>query len=190
MKSNMRNKKTPASTSKKRSLPAASSRSRRKAARELTKGTHSNDGSYLLSDANMASDTPVMPSTATNHSATEVSNQTLMAFLQKLDDSNKQIMRRMDDLEKQNTVNSMPVQSSSASARLVTIDDRPVIHDPNLWDRADRVDPVNPGELFIGQPLSNSHELPGRRRSQRQTLAHPNHGNERMGRVHSLNSNL
>ena len=192
MKSNMKNKKTPASTSKKRNLPAASSRSRRKAARELTRGTQSNDGSYLLSDANMTSDTPAMPSTATTHSSTEVSNQTLMAFLQKLDDSNKQIMCRIDDLEKQNTVNSTPLQSPSAGACLAIIDDRPTIHEPNPWDRVDHVDPVNPRELFTDQPLSTSHDLPGRHRAQRQTLAHPGFDNssDRMSHARFPNSGL
>ena len=47
MKSNMKNKKTPATTTKKKSLPGATSRSRRKATREMTRGTQSKDGLML-----------------------------------------------------------------------------------------------------------------------------------------------
>ena len=108
----MKNKKTPASTTKKKSLPAVSSRSRRKAAREGIRGTQLNGGSYLISDANSSSENPAMQATS-NSTRAETSNTTLMAFLQKLDDSNKQIMRCMDDLERQITVNSTPVISSS-----------------------------------------------------------------------------
>ena len=85
MKSKIKNKKTPASTTKNISLPAATSRSCRKAAREVVRGTRSNDGSYLLSDTNIASDTPAMPPTSSNSPTAEINNHTLMAFLQKLD---------------------------------------------------------------------------------------------------------
>ena len=64
MKSNMKNKKTPASTNKKKSLPAASSRSRWKAAREGVRNSQSNDGSYLISDANGSSEVPAMQLTS------------------------------------------------------------------------------------------------------------------------------
>ena len=177
MKSNMKNKKTPASTTKKKSLPAATSRSCRKAAREVARGTQSNDGSYLLSDANIASDTPAMPSTSSNSPSAKFSNHTLMAFLQKLDDSTKQIMRPMDDLERQNTVNLTPVHSPTANARLVRIDDRPITHAHNQWDRTVSIDPVNSRELFTAQSLSTSHESTGHQKGNHHTLPNPGVGN-------------
>ena len=173
MKSNMKNKKTPATTTKKKCLPAATSRSRRKAAREMARGTQSNDGLYLLSDVNIASGTTVMPSTSSDSPSARVSNHTLMAFFQKLDDSNKQIMRHMDNLKSRNTVNSMPVHSPTASARLVTIDDRPTIHVHSQRDRAAPIDPVNSRQLFTAQSLSTSHESTGHQKGKRHTLPDP-----------------
>ena len=170
MKSNMKNKKTPATSTKKKSLPAAMSRSCRKAAREMVRGTQSNDGPYLLSDANIASDTAAMPSTASNSPSVGISNHTLMAFLQKLDDSNKQIMCYMDDLERQNTVNSTPVHSPTASVWLVTIDDRPTIHANSQREWAASIDPVNSRELFTAQSLSTSQESTGHQKGKRHTL--------------------
>ena len=75
-----------------------------------------------------------MTSTSSNSPSVEISNHTLMTFLQKLDDSNKQIMCCMDDLERQNTVNSTPVHLPTVNAWLVTIDDRPTIHTYNQRD--------------------------------------------------------
>ena len=173
MKSNMKNKKTPATTTKKKSLPATTSRSRRKAAREMARGTQLNDGSYLLSDANIASGTPAMLSTSSDSPSAGDSNHTLMAFLQKLDDSNKQIMRRMDDLESRNTVNSTPVHSPTASVQLVTIDDRPTIHVHNQCDRAAPMDPVHSRQLFTAQSLSTSHESTGHQKGKHHTLPDP-----------------
>ena len=172
MKSNMKNKKTPATTTKKKSLPGATSRSRRKAAREMTRGTQSKDGLYLLSDANIASDTPAMPSTSSNSLPVDVSNHTLMAFLQRLDDSNRQIMCRMDDLERQGAVNSTHVQSPSVSARLVTIDDRPRIHTHNQRERA-VIDPANSSDPFTAQSLSTAQESTGHHRAKRHILSDP-----------------
>ena len=166
----MKSKKTPATTTKKKSLPAATSRSHRKAAREMARGTQSNDGLYLLSDANVASDTLAMLSTSLNSPSVGVSNHSLMAFLQRLDHSNRQIMCRMDDLEKQNTVNSTPVHSPTASARLVTIDDRPTIHAHSQHERAAPIDPVNSRELFTAQSLSTSHESTGHQKAKCHTL--------------------
>ena len=151
MKSNMKNKKTPASTNKKKSLPAASSRSRRKAAREGVRNSQSNDGSYLVSDANASSEVPAMQLTS-NSAPGETNNTVLMAFLQKLDDSNRQIMRRMDDLERQNTINSTPVGSPSTGARLVTIDERPTVQNHRCQHTAGPSEALNPRELFAAHP--------------------------------------
>ena len=79
-------------------------------------------------------------------------------------------MRRMDDLEKKNTVNSTPVHSPTASARLVTIDDRPTIHAHSQRERAAPIDPVNSRELFTAQSLSTSHESTGHQKAKRHTL--------------------
>ena len=62
-----------------------------------------------------------------------------------------------DDLERQNAVNSTPVHLPTASAWLVTIDERRTIHLHNQRDRAVPSDPVNSTELFTTQSLSTSH---------------------------------
>ena len=119
----MKNKKTPATTTKKKTLAATTSRSRRKAARETAKLKQSNGGSYLFSDTHLSSDALHIPSTCVNPTTTDISYNTLLAFLQKLHDSNKQIVRHIDDREKRNTNNSMPVHSPSQNERspLMTI---------------------------------------------------------------------
>ena len=170
MKSNMKNKKTPASTNKKKSLPAASSRSHRKAAREGVRNSQSNDGSYLVSDANASSEVPAMQLTS-NSAPGETNNTVLMAFLQKLDDSNRQIMRRMDDLERRNTINSTPVGSPSTGARLVTIDERPTVQNHRSQCTAGPSEALNPRELFAAHPPPTVPELPGQVRGNRRTSA-------------------
>ena len=112
-----------------------------------------------------------------------------MAFLQELDYSNKQIMHCMDDLERQNTVNSTPVHLPTASARLVTIDDKPVIHAHNQWDRTVPIDPVNPRELFAVQSLSMSHGSTGHQKGNRYTLPNPGVGDHTGKSSHVCPSN-
>ena len=56
IKSIMKNNRTPAITTKKKTLAAATSRACRKAARETGKLKQSNNGSYLFSDTHLSSD--------------------------------------------------------------------------------------------------------------------------------------
>ena len=86
----MKNKKTLATTTKTKALRGFTAGSRRKAAWETAELKQSNDGSYLFSDANFTSDALGTPSASANPATTEVSYNTLLFFLQKLDDSNKQ----------------------------------------------------------------------------------------------------
>ena len=130
------------------------------------RNSQSNDGSYLVSDA--SSDVPAMQLTS-NSAPGETNNTVLMAFLQKLDDSNRQIMRRMDDLERQNTINSTPVCSPSTGARLVTIDERPTVQNHRSQSPAGPSEALNPRELFTAHPPPTVPELPGQVRCNRRT---------------------
>ena len=154
----MKNKKTPATTTKKKTLAAATSRSRRKAARETAKSKQSNDGSYLFSDIHLSSDALNIPSTSANPTTTDISNNTLLAFLQKLDDSNKQIVCRIDDLEKRNTTNSTPAHSPSHNGRAVIIDDHdhPMVHGHGCSHMTVSSDPLCSKDIFASQPVHTS----------------------------------
>ena len=147
----MKNKKTPATTTKKKTLAAATSRSWRKAARETARSKQSNDGSYLFSDTHLSSDTLDIPSTSAQATTSDISSNTLLAFLHKLDDSNKQIVHRIDDLEKRNIPNSTPSHSPSHHGRAVTIDDHPMIHGRSFMTGS--LDPLRSKDLFASQPV-------------------------------------
>ena len=177
----MKNKETPATTTKKKTLAAATSRSRRKAARETAKSKQANDGSYLFSDTHLSSDALNIPSTSAYATTTDISSNTLLALLQKLDDSNKQIVRRIDDLEKRNTPNSTPVHSPSHHAQAITIDDHPIIHGHGRSHMTRSLDPLRSKDLFPSQPVQTSSKPATHQKDDGHTTSNPSL-DEQLGR--------
>ena len=162
-------------------MAATTSRSQRKAARETVKSKQHNDGSYLFSDTHLSSDALDIPSTSTQATSTEISSSTLLSILQKLDDSNKQIVRLIDDLEKHNIPNSMPVHSPSHHGWAVTIDDHPVIHENRRSHLTGSLDPLRSKDLFASQPVQTGSRLATHQKDDAHTFSNSTL-NEQLGR--------
>ena len=107
----------------------------------------------MFSDTNLSSDAIDMPSTSANPLTIKISNSTLLAFLKKLDNSNKQIVRCMNDLETRNTTNSMPVHSPPHNGRSVTINHHPLVHWHERPHMMAPTYPLHPKSLFTSQPV-------------------------------------
>ena len=92
------NKKTPVTTTKKRTTASARTRISTKKARKTTPEA---DGSYIQEG--------VAVSTVTVLGTNSTSNEAIVSLLQKLDESNKLLSSRMDRMEQRSSFNSTPV---------------------------------------------------------------------------------
>ena len=96
------NRKTPATTTKKRTTASARARISTKKARKTTPEA---DGSYIQEE--------IAVSTATVPGTNSTSNEVIVSLLQKLDESNKLLSSRMDRMEQRSSFNSTPVLPQS-----------------------------------------------------------------------------
>ena len=111
-------KKSP-SEAKKKSLTSSKSKASMKKSTKKSKVTEMNDGSYLQSQGAMGhSSAQGSVSTVSNASGNSIqeetsvaTNQAILSMLQKIDASNQALTKRIDALERQNTISSTPVAS-------------------------------------------------------------------------------
>ena len=94
------NRKTPATTIKKRTTVSARARISTKKSRKTSPDA---DGSYIQDRAGVAVSTATIPGT------NSTSNEAIVSLLQKLDESNKLLSSRMDRMEQRSSFNSTPV---------------------------------------------------------------------------------
>ena len=113
-------KKSPASSAKKKTLSAAKAKSSMKKSTKKNNATTKNDGSYLQVAPQLSSQEVV--STASNITTqdptqgdfSQSTGQAILQMLHKLDASNQALTKRMDSLERQNSVSSTPIGSPTA----------------------------------------------------------------------------
>ena len=114
-------KKSP-SEAKKKSLVSTKAKTSIKKNTKTSKPVDVNDGSYLQGSEAMAhSSTHKGVSTVSNSAGNTVQeetsasmNQAILSMLHKIDASNQALTKRMDDLERQNTISSTPVASPTS----------------------------------------------------------------------------
>ena len=140
------NRKTPATTTKKRTTALARARISTKKARKTTPEA---DGSYIQQGVAVSTDT--VPGT------NSTSNEVIVSLLQKHDESNKILSSRMDRMEQRSSFNSTPVLPRShrhEPHRSVT----PLPHTSSIPDHpalggAELIHPANP-QVSIQLPPS------------------------------------
>ena len=116
-------KKSP-SEAKKKSLASTSTKAKSsiKKSTKKNKNVDANDGSYLQgqevmaqSSAHKGASTVSTSSDNTVHEGASASvNQAILSMLHKIDASNQALTRRMDDLERHNTISSTPAVSPTS----------------------------------------------------------------------------
>ena len=120
-------KKSP-SEAKKKSLMSTKGKTSVKKNTKKTKVTEVNDGSYLQSQGAVGhSSTQGSVSTVSNASGNSIqgetsvsTNQAILSMLQKINASNQALTKRMDELERQNTIRSTPVASPTRPDPLIS----------------------------------------------------------------------
>ena len=113
-------KKSPASSAKKKTLSTAKAKSSVKKPTKKNNATTKNDGSYLQGAPQLSSQEVV--STASNITTqdptqgdfSQSKGQAILQMLHKLDASNQSLTKRMDSLERQNSISSTPIGSPTA----------------------------------------------------------------------------
>ena len=113
-------KKSPASSAKKKTLSTAKAKSSVKKPTKKNNATTKNDGSYLQVAPQLSSQEVV--STASNITTqdptqgdfSQSTGQAILQMLHKLDASNQSLTKRMDSLERQNSISSTPIGSPTA----------------------------------------------------------------------------
>ena len=113
-------KKSPASSAKKKTLSAAKAKSSMKKSTKKSSATTKNDGSYLQVASQLSSQEAV--STVSNITTqdppqgdfSQSTGQAILGMLHKLDASNQALTKRMDSLERQNSISSTPLGSPTA----------------------------------------------------------------------------
>ena len=113
-------KKSPASSAKKKTLSTAKAKSSVKKPTKKNNATTKNDGSYLQGAPQLSSQEVV--STASNITTqdptqgdfSQSTGQAILQMLHKLDASNQSLTKRMDSLERQNSISSTPIGSPTA----------------------------------------------------------------------------
>ena len=113
-------KKSPASSAKKKTLSTVKAKSSVKKLTKKNNATTKNDGSYLQGAPQLSSQEVV--STASNITTqdptqgdfSQSTGQAILQMLHKLDASNQSLTKRMDSLERQNSISSTPIGSPTA----------------------------------------------------------------------------
>ena len=113
-------KKSPASSAKKKTPSTAKAKSSVKKPTKTNNATTKNDGSYLQVAPQLSSQEVV--STASNITTqdptqgdfSQSTGQAILQMLHKLDASNQSLTKRMDSLERQNSISSTPIGSPTA----------------------------------------------------------------------------
>ena len=113
-------KKSPTSSAKKKTLSTAKAKSSVKKPTKKNNATTKNDGSYLQGAPQLSSQEVV--STASNITTqdptqgdfSQSTGQAILQMLHKLDASNQSLTKRMDSLERQNSISSTPIGSPTA----------------------------------------------------------------------------
>ena len=113
-------KKSPASVAKKKTLASTKSKSSVKKSTKKNRAMTKNDGLYLQVATTHASSQEAL-STVSNSTIQErqeefstSTGQAIMQMLHKLDTSNQALTKRMDSSERQNSISSTPLSSSTA----------------------------------------------------------------------------